>query len=228
MKRVWRTCAIAGAAALVMAACGGSSAKADPAKDLATAKAATLTATDLPGYTATPDTSSSDDTPAALKTQFANCSHEPKSFFADTPGEQKGHSPDFKKGNTTVSAEVDVEPTRSDVDTEWKEISKSGIETCLGQLFTAVFKSSASGVTVGKATATRFTVGVGSRSVGYAMKITAAEGGQSIDAYIDLLVAARDRAGVELDAVSVGQPFDRATEKKLVQTMYNRVGSKAS
>ncbi|HEY1740215.1 MAG TPA: hypothetical protein VGI86_15990 [Acidimicrobiia bacterium] len=228
MKRMWNGCALVAAAVLTIAACGSSSSKADPATDLATAKAATLTAADMAGWKATPYSSSGDELPASLKKQFANCIHESSTIFDDRPGEQKGHSPDFAKGNAEVSAEVDVEPARSDVDSDWKNISKAGFETCLGQLFSAAFKTSATGVTVSKVTATRFAVGVGSRSVGYAMKITAADQGVSVDAYIDLVVAGRDRAEIELDAENVAQPVDRATEKKLIQTMYDRVGSKAS
>jgi hypothetical protein len=222
---MWIGCALI--AALAFAGCGGSSAKADPKTDLANAKAATLTASDLPGYTATPYQPSG-DIPASLKKNFANCIHEPATILDDTPGAQTAHSPDLKKQDATVSAEVEIDPKRSDIDKGWNQLSKSGMEPCLGQLFVAAFKLGASGATVGNPTVTRFSVGVGSRSVGYAIKIPATAQGVSVVAYLDAVFVARDRAGINLFTSNVGQPFDRATEKSLVRTMYDRVGSKAS
>lgn len=46
--------------------------------------------------------------------------------------------------------------------------------------------------------------------------------------YIDFLLVARDRAGIEVDTVRIDQPFNRATEIALARTMYDRVGTKAS
>src|SRR5437870_1846651 len=77
---------------LLVASCGSSSSKADPAADLAVAKAASLTAADLPGYSAKPHKESG-DLPASAKKNFADCLGVSATFFDDTPGQQEANSP---------------------------------------------------------------------------------------------------------------------------------------
>ena len=97
------------------------------------------------------------------------------------------------------------------------------------RLFDAGLKLSApSGATFGATTVTRFSVGVGNRSVGYALMVPVSAQGNNLVVYEDLLFVARDRAGIQLLAVNVGQPFDRATEIALARTMYERIGTNAN
>ncbi len=215
------------AAALVLAACGSSGSKADPAKDLKTAKAATLTSADLPAYSATPYQPSG-DVPAAVKKRFAECVHEPTTVFDDTPGAQKAHSPDFRQREHTISATVEIDPKRSDIDKGWSQLSKPGIEPCLEQLFESAVKLSAPDATFANASATRFNVGVGDRSVGYEIKMDVTTQGETAPADVNLLYVARDRAGIDLIADNIGQPLDHASEIALVRKMYDRVGTKAA
>ncbi len=75
---------------------------------------------------------------------------------------------------------------------------------------------------------TRFSVGFGNRSVGYAVMVPVSAQGNNVVVYDDELFVARDRAGIELSASNVGQPFDRAKEIALARTMYDRIGTKAN
>jgi len=215
---------------LALAACGGSTKKVDPAADLALAKSAVLTAADVSGYTGSPHTSS-DDIPAADKKDFATCMKVPTTVFDDTPGSQKANSPDFAKGENQVSDSIEIDPKKSDVDQGWSEISKQEAAGCLQKLFQSLITSganSAQGVTFGPASVARFDVGVGSRSVGYALKFSAsATGGKSAVFYADLVFLPRDRAGLEFDFLGVDTPIDRTFELTLVRTVYDRVGTKA-
>jgi hypothetical protein len=224
---MFRRSAILLVAALVLGACGGSTKKVDPAADLALAKAAALTAADLPSYFAKPFQQSS-DIPVSVKKNFAKCLNVAVTIFDDIPGAQKVHSPDFTKNSASVSSSVEIDPKTSDVDKGWNELTKPGIARCLERLFQAAVKLSApSGVTFGATTVTKFDVAVGSRSVGYAAKFSATSQRTAVVFYVDLVFVARDRAGIEVDASNVGQPFDRATEIALARTMYDRIGTKA-
>jgi hypothetical protein len=214
-------------ALVVLAGCGGSTKKANPAADLALAQAASLTSADMSGYTATPYQNSG-DIPAPVKKNFAKCLNTTTTIFDDTPGAQKVHSPDFKHGTATVSGTVEIDPKRSDVDAGWNTLTKSGFERCMQQLFDALFQSALPpGGKVGNTTVTKFDVGVGSRSLGVEAKTSLSYRGRSFLSYIDFLMVARDRAGIEVDTVQLNQPFNRATEVALARTVYDRIGTKA-
>jgi hypothetical protein len=228
MNGVLRSGALMLASFLVLGGCGGSAKRVDPAADLALANAAGLATADLRGYTSTPYQKSG-DIPDPVKKNFAKCLNVKATIFDDTPGAQKVNSPDFKQGTTTVSGSVDIDPKRSDIDSGWNTLAKSGFERCMQQLFDAVFTSAMpSGATVGATTVTKFDVGVGSRSLGVEAKTSISYRGRSFVSYIDFLMVARDRAGIEVDTVQLNQPFDRATEIALAQTVYDRIGTKAS
>jgi hypothetical protein len=229
MVRMCKRSTIVLVAVLALGACsGGSAKKVDPTADLALAKAAVLTAADLPSYFARPFQKSS-DIPVSVKKDFAKCLNVAVTIFDDTPGAQKVHSPDFSKNSASVSSSVEIDPKTSDVDKGWNELTTPGITRCLQRLFqAAVTLSAQSGVTFGATTVTKFDVGIGSRSVGYAAKFSAASQGKAVVFYVDLVFVARDRAGIELDASNLAQPFDHSAEIALVRKMYDRVGTKAS
>ena len=214
---------------LGLAACGGSTKKVDPAADLALAKRSVLIAADLPGYTGTAH-SNSDDIPASVKKNFADCMKVPTTIFDDTPGAQKADSADFAKGEAQISDSIEIDPKQSDIDDGFKQISQAGTEPCLQKLFEAAISSGASGtpgVRFGNADVSRFDVGVGSKSVGYTLKISASAAGNTSVFYIDLVFLPRDRAGLEFDFFNLGTPTDRTLLKALVQKVYDRVGNGA-
>jgi len=218
--------------ALVLGACGGSTKaastkKIDPVADRALAHAAVLTAADLSGYTANLFKKSGDIPESAIK-QFAKCTNVGVTIFDDTPGAQAVHSPDFDKDRVSLSSSVQIDPTQSNVDQVWNEIRTAGVEPCLQQLLQAALKAAAPiGVKLGDTKLTKFKVGVGNRSVGYAATMSTSSHGGHLALYVDLLFVARNRARIDLTAFSDGLPFDRATEIALTRTMYDRIGTKA-
>jgi len=233
MTRSHKLSIVALVLALTLAACGGSSKKADPAADLATAKAAVLTAADLPGYKGVPHTADS-KIPAKLKSDFATCMGVSTTIFDDTPGAQKADSLDFSKGandEQQVSDTVEIDPKKATIDEGWQQISKPEAAPCLGKLFDGVFKESAGatpGVVFAKAVVTPFDVGIGDRSVGFAVNLSATvpHAGE-IKFSADLIYVPRDRAGLEFDFFNTGTPTDHAFETGLVQKVYDRVGDNA-
>jgi hypothetical protein len=225
----WRAISAASVFAVTaLSACGGSSAKkVDPAADLAAAKAAVLTAADLPGYTPKPH-SESNDLPASAKQQFAKCLNTSTTLFDTTPGAQKANSPDFDKDQAEVQSSIEIDPTRADITKGWNEITQRGLEDCLGKLFDAALKGSVPGATFGATEVTRFEPHIGNQSVGYQMTIPAtSQAGQQLRLYIDVIFVPRDRAGITLSGLNLDQPVDRATEIALAQKIYDRVGTHA-
>jgi hypothetical protein len=212
---------------LVLGACGGSAKKADPAADLAIAKASVLTKADLPGYSEKPYKKAG-DVPDAVKRNFATCAGVEVTSFDDTLGAQKVHSSDFEKDRALVSSSIQIDPVKSHIDLAWSVLTKSGTDRCLLLLFEAILQIGApSGAVFGATTITKFDPGVGDRSVGYAFKIPASAGTTNIVFYADLVFATRGRAAIQLTAFNLGLPFDRATEITLARAMYDRIGTAA-
>ena len=214
---------------LSFAACGGSSAKkVDPAADLALAKRVVLTKADLPGYTGKPHTKS-DDLSSTQKKDFATCVGLPTTIFDDTPGAQNVDSPDFSKGRASVSDSVEIDPKKRDIDDGWNQISRAGVAPCLQKLFEAALRAEPDfpkTVTL-DTSITRFDVGIGSRSVGYALTFTATGPGGTVVIYLDLIFLPRDRAGLDFEFSNVGAPPVRSFETALVQKVYDRIGNNA-
>jgi hypothetical protein len=215
---------------VALSACGGTTfEKVDPAADLAHAQASVLTPTDVPGYTSAPH-EPSDDTPAAAKQQFAACTHAPRSIFDDTPGAQKADSPDFSRGDASITNHVEIDPKQSDVDADWKVLSQPGIDVCFEQFFeSAVQAGSAAnpGVSIGAASVTSFDPAVGSRSAGFTVKFSASGSGGTKSFVADLILVARGRAEVDLDFFDVGSSLDRRLEVSLARKVYDRIGDSA-
>ncbi|HEX4493615.1 MAG TPA: hypothetical protein VH914_20600 [Acidimicrobiia bacterium] len=225
-RSVRATCVVALVVAL--GACGSSAKHSGSASDLSAAKASVLTAADLPSYFAKPY-QASNDTPVAVRQQFAKCLNVSTTIFDDTPGAQRAHSPVFTKNSSSLASSVEIDPKTSQIDQGWSELTNPKITQCLQQLFEATTKLSApTGVTFGPTTVTKFSPGIGGRSIGYTAQLTATSGGTAMTFYVDLLFVARDRAGVELEAFSTGEPFDRTTETSLAKKMNDRIGDKAA
>ena len=219
---------------VALAACGssgGGTKKVDAATDLATATAAVVNGADLPGYASSPHTNS-DDPPSSITQDFATCVNLPTTIFDTTPGAQKVNSADFtqEQTQTEISGDVVIYPAQSDADAAWTSISKSGIESCFQQLFEEAVKvglTESEGITFGPTAVDRFDPGIGDRSIGYAVKITAAGPSSSGIFFSDFIFVARDRAAMELDFVQSGSALDRGFETSLAQKVYDRIGDKA-
>jgi hypothetical protein len=80
----------------------------------------------------------------------------------------------------------------------------------------------------GPAHVSQFTVGVGDRSVGYALSRSASNARQTIQLDVDFVYVTRGRAGMEFHFFNLGPNPDRAREKQLAQKVYDRIGDKAA
>jgi hypothetical protein len=226
MVRRRRHWAIVLVAALVLGACSGPAKKVDPVADLVLAKKALPSAADLPGYSETPAKTVS-AIPAAAKRDFARCLKADVTLFDDVPGAQKVASPAFSKEGASLSSSVAVEPKTRDVGKLWNELTSALIEPCLQRFFSGALDAAVRPSTFGFDTnVTRFTVGVGNRSIGYASRISSR--GDNAAFYVDLVFVARGRSAIQVMTFADGKPFDRAREIAVARAIYDRIGTNAS
>jgi hypothetical protein len=221
-------CAVVLGLAFAASGCGGGGSKhADPAADLALAKSAVLTPQDLPGFAAAPRPKGK-DVPAQAKRDFARCLKTDVTFVDHAPTAQEADSLNFTRLQAQVFSRVSIEPSAADIDAHWKVDTEAGIERCLEALYrTALKPKTPNSITVGLARVARFDVGIGDRSVGFTVSVPVTVNKIDPDVYVDLLLIARGRAGVEIEAEDVGTPFDRRTELDLARRVYDRIGTKA-
>jgi hypothetical protein len=201
--------------------------------DLALAKSAVLRPSDLSDYRANLHSPAA-DIPAAEKRKFAQCMGTSTTIFDTVPGAQSAFSPDFSKGNTNdqqVTSSVEIDPTTADVDHGWSSFSTGNAEPCLEKLFQVLFgpgHAALQQAKFGPVRASQFNVGVGDRSVGYALSRSVSNSRQTVQLDVDFVYVARDRAGMEFNFFNLGPPPDRDREKMLVKKVYDRIGNKAS
>jgi hypothetical protein len=203
---------------------GKSTLKTDPAADLAFIGRARLTTADLPDFSPRAHTHT-DDVPATIRKSFAECMKVPSTVLDDTAGSQRADSDYFTKDEASVSSEIRIYSAPSDADDRWRQIAKPVTGSCLAQLLEDGAKLGAeAGLTFGVSAGTPFAVGVGPRSIGYAVKLTLTAGKQSSTFYYDVAFAQRDRVVFEVESVDVDAPPDRAGQIAFVQKVYDRLG----
>jgi len=233
------------AVGLLAAGCGGgSSAVTAPntpkqlAADKATAKAAVLTASDLPaGYKGTPHKKSSgDDIPTAVETKFLACTHLPKRFINDSGDKQpNADAPDFAKGtlgqgaSTEIESSVELDRSSNDIKDPLSHLSGSNAAACFKPFFQAALNTSlsgTSGVTIAPVKMTVLDLGsVGDQSGAFQGRTTVSGPSASITFEFNLYFVRTGRAGVFMLTIATNAPFDQTLAKSLLSTMVGRLGA---
>jgi hypothetical protein len=229
-KRRWVAFAIAGALSVV-AGCGSPARpakKADPKADRATIKFALLTAADLPGYKATPaSTSSGSDMTPAEKRHLASCMHTSATIFDDPKGSEQLDTPDFTKANIDLSGTIETYPEKQQLDAVFDQVSSSHFGSCFTSELKSAFLEGVddSSVKVLSSSITPFAVKLGDRGAGYAIVIRFASPGLTSKFYLDLFFVQKGRAVVTFGATNVGSRFSRDTALSLTSRMVDRLGN---
>jgi hypothetical protein len=229
-KRQWATCAIAGAL-IVTAGCGSAAKKVDPAADRATIKAALLTASDLPGYKATPATTSSgsDMTPAE-KRRLASCMHTSTTIFDDPEGSEQLDTPDFTKGSIDLSGTIETYPQKQQLDAIFDQVSSSHFGSCFSSELKSAFAEGAndSSMKIGSSSITPFAVKLGDRGAGYTIAISFTGPALTSKVYLDLFFVQKGRAVVTFSATNIGSRFSHSTAVSLTAKMVDRLGNQTA
>jgi hypothetical protein len=210
-----------------------SPAGADNSADGVVAQKAVLRPNDLSDYKPNPHTVQTELSPA-LRQQFAACTGAKTTIFDTETGAHAAYSPDFSKGaenQQQVTSSVEIDPTKADVDGGWNAFSGGKTKQCLKGLFQQLFTAASGakfGLKYGPVQVSEFNVGVGDRSIGYAMSRSASGPAQTIEFDIDIVYVARDRAGMEFHFFNYGTNPDRGLETRVAKTVYDRIGNKAA
>jgi hypothetical protein len=229
-NRQWAALAIAGAM-IVAAGCGSTARKVDPAADRATIKAALLTASDLPGYKATPaSTSSGSDMTPAEKRRLASCMHTSTTIFDDPKGSEQLDTPDFTKGNIDLSGTIETYPKKQQLDAIFDQVSSSRFSSCFSSELKSAFAEGADdpSIKIESSSITPFAVKLGDRGAGYAIAISFASPSLTSRVYLDLFFVQKGRAVVTFSATNIGSRFSHNTAVSLTAKMVDRLGNQTS
>jgi hypothetical protein len=198
----------------------------DAEADRATAEAAVLQSSDLPDYTASPE--SGREASDAAKQDFADCLGVENSFFDDTPGAQKVEGDNFERNGVQITSTASVHPTQATIDERFAQFSQPNVDECLADFFASEMKARLGGNVSVDVTPQTFDVGIGEQSLGVGLEITVTSDNQETTLYGEYLLASRDRAGLTVTVFSEAGAVDREMAIELLQTMYDRVGDRAA
>jgi hypothetical protein len=205
---------------LTIAACGGSSGgKQTPvtkAQAQAIANKINLTTTDLPGYTSSPNTETAKD--KANDATLSKCT----GTTPDTSAFLNAESPDFDKGSTEVSSQVEVLPSASDVKHDLKVIQTSHAQQCVANELTPILKaiSGVSNLKIHMAPISEPSTGT-SGAFGLAAQISLTAGGAQHNLTQTLVGFGRGNVQFALSVQTVGNP-PAGMVSKLLKTLVTR------
>lgn len=198
--------------------------------DRALAAAVNLTSGDLPGWTATPN--SSTDADKAVQARLAECAGAP-----DPAGSQVVDvgSSTFRSGTDNMSAEVtsNVTTARSPADgrTDLQAMQSAALPGCIQQVIVPYLRSKLpAGATISKVTVERLGAPVGvPDSFSYRLVVPVSATGQAtVTITSDTTGFLVGRAQVELNDTQTGSVPDPALEHRLVGLLYQRALKAAS
>jgi hypothetical protein len=205
------------------------------AADTALAKAATLRLTDLPqGWTGAPHDDSGDDT--GIDAELAKCLGVSVQQLNEN-GPADVNSPDFSDadGGTTISNDVGYEPTVATAQKEMATFTGAKVPSCLATALNAYLQAQLAhpsdpsdslppGVTFGAPVVTQLAFPtIGDQSRDYRTEVGISGDGLSLKVYVDLAVATKGRAGVEMDFSSTGTPLSITEEEHYMKLVVGRL-----
>jgi hypothetical protein len=219
-----RVIAVAASATVLVAGCGGSSHK-SPSKSraMAVASAVNLRAADLPGYSATPTTSSSQIN--QLSARFAACAGESPAgaALADVSSDQFA----LGSGLRTVqfSSEVRVLPSQSSVARDLAAIRSDKARACIQRVFPAAVNQAGGAQLRAQIASVRAPAPGADGSYGYRVTIAVRAAGATFTVLVGELGAAVGKLEVTLNDFSIGTPITAATERHLFSLLVSRAAA---
>ena len=231
-------------AAMLMVGTGcGSSSKTSTAPDtaeqrkvdLALAKQAVLTLSDLPaGYKGTPHKESSgDDIPKKVEQKFLACTRLPERFIDDTNDTQpNADSPDFTKGSIATGAleidsSIEIDRSSKDISEPLAYLKNEDVARCFQPFFYAALAAGLKdepGFSIQSVSVESVSAGsAGDEGAGFRGRMTIVTPVGPIDVFIDLFFVRTGRAAVTLTGTGFREPVDLDLEHELLATMVGRL-----
>lgn len=232
-RRSIRVFALGAVACLAAGGCGGTvpfdadakaDAKTDRTSDLVVAKSAVLRQADLPDFTATPSENSGDFTDEEVRL-LAKCLKVDVDVLQDTQGAQVADSPDFERGDLTISSGIEIHPTARTIETVFDVFENPRFGDCLSVLFafTLAKEPTQPGVEIGVPRLERHGSKLGDRASRFmgTVDITA-HGVVAVTLHMEMVFVQRGRALV-MFASNDQAPLDTARSSRLITKMLNRL-----
>jgi len=200
-------------------------------KDQAEALAAAinLKRSDLPGYRATPSTSSGEDSKEDQR--LNRCA----GGVPDSKDVAKEDSPDFSTGGGTrvrqVSSTVSVLPTAALAAKDLAAVKSTRGRSCFRTFVNALLAKAGNGqVSFSKARVTPFQPATNGTdgAFGYRVRVTARGNGIRIPFFVDGLGFTKGPVEVALNVMSIGKRFPTTDEQRLLTVLVNRAQGQAS
>jgi hypothetical protein len=231
MKRTFGTIALI--FVLALTACGGGSKKPSAAKattqttnngtsaaDREKAQGLVLIAADFPaGWTATPPSPDPDE--ATQDKELAECVGAVDPAVSESA---RVDGPDLNKDTAIVSTTASFVKTAAYAQTDLKALTSSKLESCIkdfgGEALKQGLEESGSEVTLKSVEVDPITTKkYGDATLGRRITATIVLEGQDVAAYIDLVFMLKGRAEVSAFFAGIGQPFDAALERSLIDKL---------
>jgi hypothetical protein len=215
--------------AAVAAGCGssgGNSGRWTAARSRAFADAVILKPSDVPGFTASPDSVTAAQRQAVA--QLATCASavDPGRRIVDI------HSDDFGRGSglqtVKVGSSVDVLPSVSLAQQDVVRLEAPRARHCVAAYATsALAQAPSSSVTFGTASVAPLTppAGTSADSFGYRFVIPVAAGSATFRFYVDLLVHRAGPAEVAFTDLAIGTPFPASDQRRLFSRIVGRAAA---
>jgi hypothetical protein len=238
MRRQWVPVAIAAAlSSVVLAGCGSalaprpdsshppntSSTVAEVLGDLAAARSAVLSASDLgPGWVAARHSS------FTIEQKLADCVGSDAAYLAGDP-KTSVRSDDYSRntGNTQIESGIAFSRSPEEAQLTFANLSGERMAVCFNQVYTAALQTHAPPGTSLKSVHTDQYVGFTpfldrllARRITISLTTTS---GQPLTAFVDFIFTEKGRVAAVFSFMDVGAPFDPVLEHQLLQKVTDRI-----
>jgi len=201
------------------------------ASDKAEAERVVLRLTDLPaggGWTGEPDTDVDTPEDEAARAQVGEClGVDPSLIAGGSRGRAKAESDDFEnEQNQEVSNSVTVVSSRERASQQLAAYQKPEAPRCFETFVNQALKSSAAatpGVSIGTARVASLDVpGLNTESAAFRATVAITGEGQTVDLYMDIVLALKGRTGISMTFMGLGAPFPANLETSLTSKVIDR------
>jgi hypothetical protein len=208
----------------------------DVVTDKALAQAAALKLSDLPAGWTSQQHTNSPDVPS-VDTQLAKCLGVSVDKLNQN-GPADADSPDFSDANNnSITNSLGYTPSAAAAKGDLATFGDPRVPGCLTTALGIYLKNQAAhpakssdtlppGVTFGTAAVAPMSFPtIGDGSVAYRVNVPVSVTSSTITVYVDLIVATKGRAGVEMDFTAIGTPFPADQEQRLISVVVGRLSN---
>lgn len=197
------------------------------AADRAAAERAVLKLADFPpGWTAEPDTDDTSPEVQAARERFAACVGLDRSLLGPATSDRpSAESDDFENGRLEAESRVTMMPSANRANEQLVALRKPESRGCFETFVNAALQQLASRGSVQVHVDVLNLAGLHADSLGYRAMLRVTDRGETVEAFIDILLAPKGRAVINTFFVNIGGPFPADLETSLTNTVIDRAAA---